>query len=78
MIIARLGNLHEQVEPILCSLAVSIPRLSIYAAKLLAALEHAEDGEIAWVSNIHRESYHTIWFELHEDLLRIMGRERQE
>jgi hypothetical protein len=23
-------------------------------------------------------SYHTVWFELHEDLLRILGRERVE
>jgi len=24
------------------------------------------------------DSYHTVWFELHEDLLRILGREREE
>jgi hypothetical protein len=43
-----------------------------------AALEKAEDGEIAWVSDAKIESYHTLWFELHEDLLRLMRRERAE
>ncbi len=77
-IIDRIGDIHEQVEPILARLAAKISRLSIYAKKLLAALEAAEDGGHEWVSDISRESYHTVWFELHEDLLRIMGRERQE
>lgn len=77
-VIDRLGAVHEQVEPVLKRLASHLPRLSIYADKLLEALEKAEDGDHDWVSDIRRESYHTVWFELHEDLLRIMGREREE
>ena len=77
-IIDRLGALHEQIEPVLKTLALRVPRLVIYLDKLLVALEKSEDGEIAWVSDVHRESYHTVWFELHEDLLRIMGRIREE
>lgn len=77
-VIDRLGGVHEQVEPIIATLAKGEPRLGIYARKLLAALEAAEDGEHEWVSDIRRESYHTVWFELHEDLLRIMGRAREE
>jgi hypothetical protein len=77
-VIDRLGDVHEQVEKILRTLAQSLPRMAIYKHKLLAALEKAEDGDHAWVSDIRRESYHTVWFELHEDLLRIMGRVREE
>lgn len=77
-VIDRLGTVHERVEPVLKHLSALLPRLSIYADKLLKALEESEDGEHEWVSDIRRESYHTIWFELHEDLLRIMGREREE
>ncbi|MGD9659760.1 MAG: hypothetical protein AB7U63_00665 [Porticoccaceae bacterium] len=77
-IIDRLGAVHEQVETILQRLAQKIPRLAVYERKLLKALELVEDGEIEWVSDIRRESYHTVWFELHEDLLRIMGRQREE
>ncbi len=77
-IIDRLGGLHEQAEPILTGLARGLPRLKIYGEKLLAALEAAEDGDVEWVSDIRRDSYHTVWFELHEELLRIMGTERDE
>ena len=65
-VIDRLGGLHEQAEPILTRLARKLPRLRYYADKLLAALEAAEDGDPEWVSDIRRDSYHTVWFELHE------------
>jgi hypothetical protein len=77
-LIDRLGELHERAETALDRLAVALPRFSIYRGKLRAALEKAEDGEIAWVSDAKIESYHTLWFELHEDLLRLMRRERDE
>ncbi len=77
-IIDRLGRLHEQAEAVLKALGLDLPRLAIYGKKLLAALEKAEDGAIEWVSGAKIESYHTLWFELHEDLLRILGRERDD
>lgn len=77
-IIDRLGGVHERVEIILKQLAAHEPRLSTYIGKLQAALERAEDGEIEWVSDVRIESYHTVWFELHEDLLRLLGKKREE
>jgi hypothetical protein len=77
-IIDRLGELHERAETALEKLACVLPRFSIYRDKLAAALEKAEGGDIAWVSDAKIESYHTLWFELHEDLLRLMRREREE
>ena len=77
-LIDRLGALHERAEAILQQLSAGLPRLAIYARKLETALEKAEDGAIEWVSGARIESYHTVWFELHEDLLRILGRTRQE
>jgi hypothetical protein len=77
-IIDCLGELHERFESILVGITKFIPRFVFYQEKLLAALESAEDGEIQWVSDAKIESYHTIWFEMHEDLLRVVGRERPE
>ena len=77
-LIDRLGALHERAEGVFHQLAAGLPRLAIYARNLEAALERAEDGAIEWVSGARIESYHTVWFELHEDLLRILGRTRQE
>ena len=77
-IIDRLGALHERSEPILKRMAAGLPRLGIYSELLTAALEKAEDGAAEWVSDARIASYHTVWFEMHEDLLRALGRERVE
>lgn len=77
-VIDELGKLHERAEGIFKRLAAALPRLAIYGDKLEAALDRAEDGAHEWVSDARRESYHTVWFELHEDLLRITGRQREE
>jgi hypothetical protein len=77
-IIGRIGDCHERVDAILKRLERQIPRLGYFRRKLLIALEKAEDGAFEWVSDVRIESYHTLWFELHEDLLRIVGRTRQE
>ena len=77
-LIDRLGDMHERADAILKRLAAGLPRLDYYRRHLLAALERVEDGAIEWVSDAKIESYHTLWFELHEDLLRIVGRTRVE
>ncbi len=77
-ILDRLGAFHERVEPLLRVFAAQILRMSGYPDRLEAALEHAEDGAIEWVSGAKIESYHTVWFDLHEDLLRMLGRTREE
>jgi hypothetical protein len=77
-VIDRLGDLHERSEEPLGKLATALPRLTIYRDKLEAALDKVEKGSIAWVSDAKIESYHTVWYELHEDLLRLMRRERSE
>ncbi len=77
-LIARLGDLHERAEGVFRQLAAGLPRLALYGERLEAALDKAEDGEIDWVSGAQIDSYHTVWFELHEDLLRVLGRTREE
>ncbi|MCC6707501.1 MAG: hypothetical protein IT492_08060 [Gammaproteobacteria bacterium] len=77
-VIGKLGDLHERFDPILKKLCAGEPRLKVYSDKLGQALEKAEDGDAAWVSDAKLDSYHTVWFELHEDLLRILGHVREE
>jgi hypothetical protein len=77
-VIDRVGRIHDTVDGILKRLGKSLPRLERYNDKLREALEKAEDGDIQWLSDAKTESYHTLWFELHEDLLRLVGREREE
>jgi hypothetical protein len=77
-IIDRLGALHERVTPVLTALAQAVPRFTRYLTKLETALARAEDGDRAWLSDATIASYHTVWFELHEDILRVLGRAREE
>ena len=77
-VLDRLGDLHDRFTPILTAMSQRVPRLGIYQRKLENALEQAEAGATQWVSDAKLESYHTVWFEMHEDLLRILGREREE
>ena len=77
-LLRRLGELHERIDCVLKQLARTLPRLGIYRDRLRRALGRARDYEIEYVSGVGVESYHTVWFELHEDLLRLMGRVRAE
>jgi hypothetical protein len=77
-IIEALGKLNDLMEPVFVRLSRAVPRLRIYEKLLVKSLEAAEDGDVSWVSDVRKASYHTVWFELHEDLLRIMGRKRDE
>lgn len=77
-VLDRLGEVHERFEPILAQLIRGLPRLAVYRHKLERALEEAESGKLQWVSDAKLESYHTVWFEMHEDLLRVLGRVREE
>jgi hypothetical protein len=77
-IIDRLGDLHERAEKNLGRFAALDPRLDVYRARLDEAYDHVLAGELEYVSGARIDSYHTVWFELHEDLLRMLGREREE
>jgi hypothetical protein len=77
-VIDRLGAQHERAERVLDALAELEPRLALYKERLDSAYDRALAGEREWVSGARIDSYHTVWFELHEDLLRMLGREREE
>jgi hypothetical protein len=76
-VLARLDNVHHRVTPIIAAVAAQLPRLSRYSAKLQAALDKVHAGETAWVSRPIIDSYHTVWFELHEELIVAAGLTRE-
>ena len=78
MVIDRLGDLHERADKVLTRLAELQPRLSRYTERLDAAYDKVLAGDTDFVSGVRVDSYHTVWFELHEDLLRMLGRTREE
>ena len=77
-IVDRLGDQHERAEKVLDRFAALDGRLGVYKTRLDEAYDKVLAGEHDWVSGARIDSYHTVWFELHEDLLRMLGREREE
>jgi hypothetical protein len=77
-VLARLEGVHERVVPIIAAAATQLPRLNAYAAKLRTALDKVKAGEIAWLTKPLIDSYHTVWFELHEELILAVGLTRAE
>jgi hypothetical protein len=77
-IIDQLGALHERAHRPLGAFAQLEPRLGRYVERLDGAYDRVLAGELEWFSGARIDSYHTTWFELHEDLLRMLGRQREE
>lgn len=77
-VLARLDAIHQRVLPIVAAAAKQVPRLDTYADKLSAALSKLKAGETMWFTRPIIDSYHTVWFELHEELMLIVGLIREE
>ncbi|OBI45863.1 hypothetical protein [Mycobacterium sp. E796] len=77
-VLARLDGVHARVLAIIEAAAAQLPRLNAYAAKLGAALDKVKAGDTAWLARPLIDSYHTVWFELHEELIGAMGMTREE
>jgi hypothetical protein len=75
-VLARLDDVHRRVAPIIAAVAAELPRLSRYSVKLQTALDNIHAGETIWLARPLIDSYHTVWFELHEELILAAGRTR--
>jgi hypothetical protein len=75
-VVQRLVGIHDRVRPVTASLREVLARFEQYGARLRAALEKVVDGDHEWFTKPVIDSYHTVWFELHEDLLSTLGIER--
>ena len=76
--ISRLGKLHERFAPLLEELTETAPRLRIYPPRFQSALGKVQAGDSSWLARPMVDSYHTVWFELHEDLIGLLGLTRAE
>lgn len=77
-VIERLGSLHRAAAPIADDLAAVLSRFAPYRRRLDHAWHRVEAGEHSWFTQPGIDSYHTVWFELHEDLLSTLGIARRQ
>jgi hypothetical protein len=77
-VIERLRAVDAAAQPVCADLAAALDRFATYGPRLRAALRRVEQGEHDWFAKPVIDSYHTVWFELHEDLLVTLGLERSK
>ena len=76
-VIDRLERLHERTGPRLRRLARDAERFDSYDARLWGCVRKVvDDGETDWFTSPRIDSYHTVWNQLHEDLLLALGIDR--
>ncbi|MGH2477547.1 MAG: pyruvate, phosphate dikinase [Candidatus Limnocylindrales bacterium] len=77
-VLDRLGAIHADAISWLEPIEPTLPRLADYRTRLTRAIDGARGGDGRFVASPRVDSYHGIWFELHEDLIQLSGRTREE
>jgi hypothetical protein len=76
-ILERLDRLDERAAPLVEALGKAVPRFADYRGRLTEALDRISDDR-AWLASPRCDSYHTVWMQLHEDLLSAVGVNRAD
>ncbi len=72
------SSLHQDAAVWLRGPVGELPRLEAYGARLERAARLVGEGDHLYIASPRVDSYHSIWFELHEDLILLAGRTREE
>jgi pyruvate,orthophosphate dikinase len=75
-VLRELDEIHGPFVALVAELGVQMPRLGSYRRRFEAAFARVSAGDTTWLGRPLIDSYHTVWFELHEDLLSLCGLER--
>jgi hypothetical protein len=76
-VLERLDRLDERAGQLLEGLGKTIPRFGGYRPRLTDALDKISEDR-AWLASPRCDSYHTVWMQLHEDLLIAVGVNRAD
>jgi pyruvate,orthophosphate dikinase len=77
-VISELASVHRDAVAWLEPHTDGLPRLTAYVERLEKAMARVEEGDYDHVASPRIDSYHNVWFELHEDLILLAGRTREE
>jgi pyruvate,orthophosphate dikinase len=76
VIIGRLTETDSAIQPVCAALAAVLERFGGYGERFATALDRIRGGDLDWFTKPMIDSYHTVWFELHENLLATLGIQR--
>jgi hypothetical protein len=75
-VLAELETLDDELAPLVGELSAQLARFEGYDERFSTALGHARSGRGEWVAGTGIGSCHTVWMELHEDLISTLGIQR--
>lgn len=75
-VVGQLAEIHRRAQPVVLELSRHLPRFGPYRPRLQTALDHVRAGDGDWFTRPLLDSYHQVWFELHQDLLSTLGLDR--
>ena len=75
---SRLDGLVNKMSHLLEEIGAKVPRLLRYRDRLNSALDKSYAGDSRFISDVRVDSLHTVWFEMHEDVLLVLGKERTD
>jgi hypothetical protein len=76
-VLTRLMRVDESAQKLCAELTDTLERFAVYRERLTWALEQTMAGNHSYLAD-GLDSYHTIWFQLHEDILTTVGISRDE
>ncbi|WP_040840955.1 hypothetical protein [Nocardia brevicatena] len=77
-VIDRLSGLDSEFRLLVARIAQVAPRLATYQRRFGNAVEQIRAGNTSYLARPITDSYHTVWFEFHEELIGLLGRTREE
>jgi pyruvate,orthophosphate dikinase len=77
-VLDQLATIHSGTGRWLESVTGAPDNLRRYLSRLERALGSARQGDQRFVASPRVDSYHSVWFELHEELILLAGRSRAE
>lgn len=77
-VVDHVAAIQLGLAPLLDDACVIAPRLRSYNGRFAAALEAMRTGDRTMLASPIKDSYHTVWFEYHEELITLCGRDRAE
>lgn len=74
--VTELEDLHDRAQVVLEAAGDVVTRFASHERRLRHALDRLNDGEETYFTSPLVDSYHTVWFECHEDFLLTLGKDR--
>ena len=73
----RLRAFHQETMELMAKICAFAPRLDPFRMRFVRAAAAVSAGDGSMIASPLKDSYHTVWFELHEELIHLSGRNRE-